>query len=169
MKIMAYLLLLLILLIAFVTDSRARIIPNKLTGIACVLGLGISLFTAGLGGLWQALIGGAVGFGVFFLLYLCGGVGGGDVKIFATIGIFTGMEFVLYCSLYSIFYGGLIGLWILIWRREFFARTRNVLTVLSTRFGIGSRMHKQHLSTLRFPFMWAVLPGFLTTYYEFFL
>lgn len=164
-----YLSLLIILLVAFITDSRSRIIPNKLTGISCLLGLTLSIFTDGWEGVSQALVGGAVGFGLFFLLYLCGGVGGGDVKLFAVIGIFTGTEFVFYCSLYSILYGGVIGLWILIWRNGLLNQIRTACVTFFTRVNVLRMINIHPLHTSRFPFMWAVLPGFLTTYYEFFL
>jgi len=67
-------------------------IPNSLNVAFFVLGLGTRTVLEGWGGLGDALLGFAVGFGVFFLLWLIGTAGGGDVKLIAAISVWLGLQ-----------------------------------------------------------------------------
>ena len=85
-------------LIGAVCDWRTRKLPNALV----VTALGCALIYAivngaiqggwiGVGmGLWRALGGFAVGFGVLIIPWLVGGGGGGDVKFTAAVGAWLG-------------------------------------------------------------------------------
>ena len=163
-----YILLALLIVIALYQDLKKGKIPNKLTYSAMLVGLGYHLIINGLSGLVFSLAGITVGFVVFILLYLIGAVGAGDVKLFAAIGSLTGIEFVLYCSMYSIIYAGIIGLIIIIVKREFFTRISNILRYLTDLIlflrvtNIKSLKNKESLT---FPFMYAVLPAVITTWY----
>ena len=60
---------------------------------------------------WEYLLGFAVGGGVLALLSLVpNGMGGGDVKLFAMIGMALGWKLVLLAFFFSCFWGSLIGL-----------------------------------------------------------
>lgn len=82
--------MLVLLVWAAVVDVRARRIPNWLTGLMAVGGLvqgfmgvsGVGLGTAGLGMV--------VGFAITFVFFALGGMGAGDVKLFAGIGAWLG-------------------------------------------------------------------------------
>lgn len=71
-------------------DLRRRHISNWLTGGGAAAGLLLGLATGGWRGLAAALAGAAVGFVVFLLFYLVGGMGGGDVKLMAAFGALMG-------------------------------------------------------------------------------
>ncbi|MNE92511.1 hypothetical protein D3C80_1902420 [compost metagenome] len=96
-----------------------------------------------------------------FLMHILGAVGGGDVKLFAGIGAWTGVWLTLSIMMYSIIAAGCLGLIVLLWRREMFNRMRNMLhniigaVITKSLAPIESGENKQ----LQMPFMLAVLPG----------
>ncbi len=93
------------------TDYREYIIPDEFSLGGLVLGLLLSL-TGGLEGLWEAVFGAAVGFGLLWLVGFVGtlalkeeAMGGGDIKMMAMVGAFVGWKGVLL----TVFLGALIG------------------------------------------------------------
>jgi prepilin peptidase CpaA len=87
---MQYLPMFVLLAWAAVVDVRARRIPNWLTG-ALALG-GLIQAAAGMGaiGFGQAGMGFLAGFALTFVFFALGGMGAGDVKLFAAIGAWVG-------------------------------------------------------------------------------
>ncbi|HRJ42752.1 MAG: A24 family peptidase [Caldilineaceae bacterium] len=67
----------------------------------------------------SALLGGAVGFAIFFALFLLrpGGMGAGDVKLAGLIGLLIGFPGVLVALVSAIILGGVAALLLLIFRR----------------------------------------------------
>jgi prepilin peptidase CpaA len=109
--------LLSLLAAAAYTDWRRMIVPKALTLTALPLGLLFNLvrgwalagrgeavwalgahgsFVGALDGLLFALAGFAAAFGLFFLLWVLGVCGGGDVKLFAALGAWTGASLALW-------------------------------------------------------------------------
>jgi prepilin peptidase CpaA len=72
-------------------------------------------FGASLGGL-------AIGFGFFFIFYVFGGVGGGDVKLMGAAGALMGLEITKPALFYTVFIGAFISVMMFIWRRDFWLR-----------------------------------------------
>ncbi len=100
-----------ILLGIAVTDARHYLIPDEYTLGGLGLGLLLSL-RAGLPGLWEALLGAAVGFFLLWFVAWAGAkafgkeaMGGGDIKMMAMVGAFVGWKGVLL----TIFGGALLG------------------------------------------------------------
>jgi prepilin peptidase CpaA len=167
-----YMLLAIFLCLAFYTDIKRTKIPNILTVSGAFAGLGYHFIYKGTDGIFFSFLGLIVGFGVFFLLYLFGAVGAGDVKLFGAIGALTGIEFVLYSSMYSILYAGLIGIVIVLIKKEFVTRIVHLfkhLFYLLLLKDIKSISSIKKSESYRFPFMYAVLPGVITCYYYFFI
>jgi prepilin peptidase CpaA len=77
--------------IATITDLRAFKIHNRLTLPLLVTGLVYHGVYGGGGAFLNSLLGAAFGFGILFLFYLIGGMGGGDVKLMAGVGAWLGM------------------------------------------------------------------------------
>ncbi|HEY4554156.1 MAG TPA: prepilin peptidase [Bacillaceae bacterium] len=99
------------LLIIIVTDIQYMLIPDK-----------ILLFFAGvflterlllpLNPWWDSLFGAGTGFALLLLIAVAskGGMGGGDIKLFAVIGFVYGLQFVLLAFFLSSMLGALFGL-----------------------------------------------------------
>ena len=100
-----------ILLGIALTDLRAYLIPDEFSLGGLALGLVLAL-AGGLGSLGEALLGAAVGFALLWLIGWLGAIvfrkeamGGGDVKMMAMVGAFTGWQ----GTLVSIFLGAVLG------------------------------------------------------------
>lgn len=109
----------LLLVLAAYTDLRWGKVYDWCTLPALALGLILSLLAGGRGGGpgWEsALLGLAVGGGVFGLAYLAGGLGGGDVKLAAAIGAIKGFPFILSALFYAALVGAVLALITLIAR-----------------------------------------------------
>ena len=64
----------------------------------------------------HALGGAAVGFAVFLVFYLLGGMGGGDVKLMAGFGALLGLPGVLWAALWTAAFGGVIAIGAVAWQ-----------------------------------------------------
>jgi prepilin peptidase CpaA len=87
-------------LVAAVTDVWKFKVHNLLTLPLMFSGLLYHASIEGLAGVGTSLLGTLFGFGVLFIFYLMGGMGGGDVKLLAAIGAWLGMPltFVLFLA-----------------------------------------------------------------------
>jgi prepilin peptidase CpaA len=81
---------LIVLAVATFTDLRSRRIPNWLVLPFLVLGFVVSAYLHGWHGLGQSLEGFGLGALLFGILFLMGGMGMGDVKLCAAIGVWIG-------------------------------------------------------------------------------
>ncbi|MDP4098868.1 A24 family peptidase [Paenibacillus sp. P96] len=151
---------------ALVTDLRSMKIPNKLTLPAVLSGLAVHGVSGGWEGLLFACAGLGTGFGLLLVMYWMGAVGAGDVKLFAGIGAWLGSVFVLQSAVYSVLFAGLIGLMIVLWKREALLRLRRMLFSIGgfLLFRSGSSLLAGRESQMRFPFMVAVIPGVISAY-----
>ena len=106
-----------ILILITVIDLEHRLVLNRVIAPAILLALLAGPFTPGLN--WaQMLVGGLVGFGLFYLAAILypGGMGAGDVKLAAFIGLITGFPSVFVALLVTVFAGGLISLLLIVTR-----------------------------------------------------
>ena len=120
-------------LVLMVIDLEHHILPNKLVYPGIIVALAISVFLPNLDiapgividrflpniefvpGIISAVIGGAIGLGLFLLIIVVsrGGMGWGDVKMAALIGLVTGFPLVFIALFLAVVLGGLVA-WILI-------------------------------------------------------
>ncbi|GIP22588.1 prepilin peptidase [Paenibacillus sp. J22TS3] len=152
---------------AFITDIRSMIIPNKITVSAACAGFIYQIWAGCWSGLWTGILGAVTGFGIMLILYWAGAVGGGDVKLFGGIGAWMGAGFTFYSLVYSIIFAGIIGIVILIWRRESLARLRALTNSVFGALVMRSTgpVRAQEKEMLSFPFMLAVIPGVIVAYW----
>lgn len=120
-----FLILTLALLVESFIDLEHRIIPDEITLSGIVIGLVLSGVFPALhkettlwGGVLQALIGVVVGGGFLYLSALIAewflkqeAMGGGDVKLLAMIGAFTGWKGVVWTIFLSSILGSIIGVY----------------------------------------------------------
>lgn len=97
-----------VLVLVTVTDLEHRLILDVVTYPAMGLALVASFFMPHMTPV-KALIGGAIGFGLFFVLAVIarGGLGGGDVTLMGFVGLATGFPVVLVAILTGILLGGI--------------------------------------------------------------
>ncbi|MFD2673056.1 A24 family peptidase [Marinicrinis sediminis] len=164
---LAFGLMVVLLVTAFVQDVTQTKISNKLTLPFMGLGLVAAFIHEGIPGVMQAMVSMVVLFVILFVLFLIGAVGAGDVKLFAAIGAIGGMELSLLGLLYSILYAGVIGLLIWTLRHTLGAQLKRIYHFIWTAIVLKSRKvwHTASSQTSHFPFMWAVLPGMTTAYF----
>ena len=118
------------------TDIRTGKIPNALTYPLWVFGWVYAGLAAGRSGLIDSLSGFLLAFIPCFLLYLTGGLGGGDVKLMAAVGALMGWRFTASAMLSSIFVGALIAVLIVVWEGRILATFKFLCQRLS---GFGAR------------------------------
>ncbi|NLY56765.1 MAG: prepilin peptidase [Firmicutes bacterium] len=97
-----------LLVMAVYTDVRYRRIPNALLVPFAIWGMALQAYAFGWPGAADAA--GGLGLGLLLLLpaYLAGGIGGGDVKLLATIGAIGGLAFVWRTFLAGALVGGIL-------------------------------------------------------------
>jgi prepilin peptidase CpaA len=103
--------------IAAVADDLARRkISNWISVAALAGGLGWQTGQYGWSGLGYGLAGAAVGFGVFLIFFLLGGMGGGDVKLMSGFGALLGTTRLVEAALWTAGVGGMLALAVLGYR-----------------------------------------------------
>lgn len=102
------------LILISLIDYKTQIIPDGLVGIIAVSGALYNLLYVPQDVL-DMLLGGAVGFVVMLLIFVIshGGMGGGDVKLSAAVGLWLGVEGTLLFLLLAFIMGGVISLLLL--------------------------------------------------------
>ena len=138
-----------------VTDVRAGKVPNALTygGILAGLLFNAVLRPSGVG-LGPAVLGMLIAGVPFLVVYLAGGLGGGDVKLAAAAGAFLGVAAAPYALLYACFAGAVMAVGLILWKEGY----TGVVVRVAAIFGF-SRKEYELLVPLRFPFAVAVLVG----------
>lgn len=104
-------------LAAITEDCRKRSVSNWIPVSLVVSGLILQSVQSGWRGLGSALGGGALGFGVFLIFYILGGMGGGDVKLMAGFGTLLGPGRLWTAAWLAAVIGGLMALSFLVWMR----------------------------------------------------
>jgi prepilin peptidase CpaA len=99
-----------VLAIATFTDVRSCRIPNWLVVPFLAGGFVVSAWTRGWHGMEQSLLGFLLGAGIFGFLYWMGGMGMGDVKLFAAIGAWIGPAQLLVALVVTGMAGGIMAL-----------------------------------------------------------
>ncbi len=111
-------LLFLLLVVSVYSDLSHHRVYDWVTIPGILLGIALNSVFYGGAGFWNSLLGFVVGFGVFFIAFIAGGIGGGDVKLMGAVGALAGYPFVLWAVLYTTLIGGLMGMIVLIWHGE---------------------------------------------------
>ena len=103
------------LILISLIDYKTQIIPDGLVGVIAASGALYNLLYASQG-VMDMLPGVAVGFAVMLVIFLIsrGGMGGGDVKLSAAVGLWLGVEGTLLFLLLAFIMGGVISLLLLV-------------------------------------------------------
>jgi prepilin peptidase CpaA len=103
-------------LAAVIDDLARRHIANWIPAAALAGGFGWQIGQNGWRGALTALAGAVVGFAVFLIFYLLGGMGGGDVKLMAGFGALLGAGRLLEAALWTAGIGGIMAAAVLGWK-----------------------------------------------------
>lgn len=107
-----------ILCLAVTNDVRFRRIPNWLTFPAMSAALTYHLCTSGISGFGTSITGLIIGGSIFFVFYIMGGMGAGDIKLMAAIGALFGPKDILYIALFTAIAGGIYAVALLLATRK---------------------------------------------------
>jgi len=129
--------LLTLVLGAAVYDVRYRRIPNWLTVSGVLIGLALNAFlgrvdlSPGIPALRFSLVGFAVAFGVYVLLYAIRAMGAGDVKLMAAIGTMVGWEDWFGIFLITAIIGGAMALILVVAKKRLQTTLFNVGVIIN--------------------------------------
>ncbi len=98
------------------SDMSRGLIPNWLTAAGVVGGIGLHTVHGGLDGFLASLAGLCLGIALLIGLYVCGGMGAGDVKLMGAVGSCLGPLGVVHAALVTAVLGGMYAL-VLAYRR----------------------------------------------------
>lgn len=132
-------------------DLKERKIPNKITFTGILIGILFNIITGGWMGLLQSILGMFAGLAIFFIPFVMGGMGAGDVKLMGAIGALMGWQFSVMTALYSAIVGGIMVLIHLLYTgklRETMTKMIyalvNIILQFSIRLGYNETVYKAH-------------------------
>jgi prepilin peptidase CpaA len=145
------------------TDVRTRRIPNWLTYSGTVAALLARVGRSGWSGLETGLAGALVAGTAFCVVFLVGGMGGGDVKLMAGVGAWLGPAHALVTLIATSIAGGILALAYVVISRRFGRTVMNVLKLARHRLTSGLRPHPRlnvrERETVRVPYGVAIAMG----------
>lgn len=123
--------LLALLLAALFFDLTRKKIPNFLTFPVMLWGLLAHTITGGAEGFLFSVYGLLLGLAIFFIPFMLGGMGGGDVKLLGAIGAIKGLQFVFYAAVFTAFCGGILAVIYLIYNRQLLRILKKILAFVA--------------------------------------
>jgi prepilin peptidase CpaA len=158
--------LIILLLVAVISDLSEHRIPNMITLFGALIGIGGHLYLGGLQGAAFALGGFALGMACLLPFYVLGGMGAGDVKMMGAIGAFVGPQAALLAVGVALVCGALGALVLLLFAafsaqhgaHDGTAGKRNNATVTTAGGAFSGAAARRTLKT-RFPYALALAAG----------
>jgi prepilin peptidase CpaA len=148
-----------------VSDLRSARIPNWLTYSGLLMALGLRFGVLGWSGLKNGAAGMLVAGVIFFVFFVIGAMGGGDVKLMASVGAWAGSERVIAILLAAALAGGFLAIFYMLFRQGVRTTLRNLLELVRFRLISGLQPHPllnvREAGALRVPFGLAIAMGTL--------
>ena len=146
-------------------DIRSGRIPNWLTYTSLTAALVVRGAIAGWPGLRSGLQGVALAGGLFLLLFLLGGMGGGDVKLMAAVAGWAGTAQVAALLIASALAGGILALGYVVLGKRIRLTVLNILELARHYLNSGVRPHPvlniRESASMRIPYGLAIAFGTL--------
>lgn len=153
--------------LACAIDLRERRIPNWLTFGAAAAGFAYQWATAGSDGLFTGGAGLLVGIAIFFIPFALGGLGAGDVKLVAALGVWLGPYDVFWLALYTMMAGAVMALAVSFLSGYLRQAIANIWVLLMHLRMEGLRPHPEltikHAGTPKLAYGVAILAGTMVT------
>ncbi|WP_188453577.1 A24 family peptidase [Virgibacillus oceani] len=153
-------------------DVKYSRLPNWLNVSGVMVGLLYHLLFNQMDGFLNSFFGLLAGGVVMLILYIFKAIGAGDVKLFAAIGAICGLLFTLYSMMYTIIFAGLIAIIILLFTKTFLVNMTlaffHIIESIKDKSLTPLDEFKNNVSN-RFPFIYAVIPGVVTSFYYMYL
>ena len=124
-----------------VQDIRGGRIPNGLTYGGLLAALAAQFLMLGWPGLKGGLIGALAGGGIFYLLFLVGGMGGGDVKLMAAVGAWAGTAQTVVVLIAAAIAGGILAVGLMVFHRQVRLILRNTVELIRHHLTSGFQPH----------------------------
>jgi prepilin peptidase CpaA len=148
-----------------VQDVRARRIPNWLTYSGLLAALAVRGSFAGWPGVKGGLLGMLFAGGIFYLFFLLGGMGGGDVKLIAAVGAWVGAVQMISVLVVASLAGGVLAISYLVIHRQGREALSNTAELVRHHATAGFQPHPvlnvQQPGTMRLPYGLAIAIGTL--------
>jgi len=150
--------LIIIVSIASYTDITSFRIPNWLCMTAVFIGIALQIGKYGLAGTGYSILYCLAGGIPLFLLYLCKGVGAGDVKLFAGLGAIVGIPIIFHLIILSFICAGVISVLLILLR--IMKKTQHYSAKILHEVSHSEQPNVLALKKVHhFPFMLAVAPA----------
>lgn len=147
--------------VAVYYDCTQHKIKNFITFPTALLGCMMNFIHLGYSGLFISLKGWFLPVMLLFVFYSINVMGAGDIKFFGAIGAIMGYRFAITSVIFSIFFGAVIALILLVKRGQVIQGLKRVFNYV--RFCIIVRriasFQKKDDNTSKFPFTYAILPS----------
>jgi prepilin peptidase CpaA len=144
-------------------DVRSRRIPNSVTFPAMLCGLLLHFALGGWRGLGSAFSAGLICGLTFFIFWLVGGMGAGDVKLIAAAGCLTGLPGTASLLLLTSLAGAAMAIGLALWKRRLKDTLCNVGSLLMYHRVAGLEPHPvlniHNPHTIRLPYALAISAG----------
>jgi prepilin peptidase CpaA len=146
-----------------VKDVIRRRIPNSLTYSGIVTGLLVRAALLGWAGFRGGFLGLLAGGGIFYVLFLLGGMGGGDVKLMGAVGAWAGIAQTATLLVTTAIAGGVLAVGYMIFHQRVRIALSNTVELMRHHFTKGLKPHPmlnvREADTLRIPYGLAIAIG----------
>ena len=130
-----------------ISDLRSARIPNWLTYSGTLPALVLRFALLGWAGFKSGVVGLSLAGGLFFVLLVIGAMGGGDVKLMASVGAWAGSAQVLSVLVAAALAGGLLAIFYVLVRQGIRQTFWNALDLI--RFRLTTGLHPHPLLNVR--------------------
>ncbi len=153
--------------IACAWDLSTARIPNVLTFGATVIALPVLYVHGGMPAIGLGLAGALVGLALFFPYFALGGLGAGDVKLLAALGMWMGPGMTLWTAIFASIAGGAMALVVAL-SRGYLRQALANLRLLLTHWRVAGVRPLDELTldnnrSVRLPYALPILTGVLMT------
>lgn len=147
------------------SDLHSARIPNWLTYSGIVFALLLRAVVLGWAGLISGLLALLITFAIFFLLFVMGALGGGDVKLMCSVAVWAGRNHFLFVLIAAALAGGFLAIVYIFFGQGMRTTLRNLFDLTCFRLVSGLSPHPVlnvcEPGTLRVPFGVAIAMGTL--------